>query len=388
MKTPVTIVGAGFSGLTLAYYLTKLNVPVEVLESKDQVGGLIQTFATSEGLVETAANAALASPDLEALFSDLGLALAPRLQESRSRYIYWDGPKRWPLTWRTSVKVAILMLGVKLGFKKPHPQESVQSWAERCVNKEFADRLIGPALQGVYAGDPTQLSATLVLRFLFEKRRHKGSVAPVAGMGACLTALAQYLKNKGVPIYLSTNYKGGTQSPVALCTSAWQAAEVDTPLSAQLAQCESVPLISATCFFKPDSHDLKGFGCLFPKEQGFSALGVLFNSSIFAERSPMRSETWIFSQKDLSDEQILKLIDEDRTRLRRTKSTPSISAKISRYPRALPHYTVKWERTLRQLTPPKNLFLHGNYLGHLGLSQILTRSRQLAQEIKDTYEHT
>ncbi len=52
-------------------------------------------------------------------------------------------------------------------------------------------------------------------------------------------------------------------------------------------------LVSATAFFSPHPQDLHGFGVLFPRDSGVSALGVLFNADIFPNRSTLRSETWI-----------------------------------------------------------------------------------------------
>ena len=43
MKREVTIIGAGISGLTTAYFLVKAGVPVRVLEKQSRVGGLLGT---------------------------------------------------------------------------------------------------------------------------------------------------------------------------------------------------------------------------------------------------------------------------------------------------------------------------------------------------------
>ncbi|NJL25286.1 MAG: hypothetical protein HC902_08975 [Calothrix sp. SM1_5_4] len=55
---------------------------------------------------------------------------------------------------------------------------------------------------------------------------------------------------------------------------------------------------------------------------------------------------------------------------------------ITRWARALPHYTVEWERALKSLRCEPPIFLHGNYLGQIGLARILAGSKKLAARIK------
>ena len=172
------------------------------------------------------------------------------------------------------------------------------------------------------------------------------------------------------------------------------AAEILKPvrpeLGSQLEKCESLPMVSATCFFDKSADDLKGFGCLFPESQGFAALGVLFNNCIFGDRSRRRSETWIFGgAKDLecvalADDLLLNKILDDREKLLGVRRQPA-SYKVSRWLRGIPHYTTSWEKVLAQLKFDPPLYLHGNYLGEIGLARIYSRSRRLADEIKEAH---
>jgi len=43
IKTDVIIIGAGLTGLTLAYKLTELSIPIVILEARNRVGGRIFT---------------------------------------------------------------------------------------------------------------------------------------------------------------------------------------------------------------------------------------------------------------------------------------------------------------------------------------------------------
>ncbi len=400
----MNIVGAGFSGLTLAYELTALGVPVKVFESQAQAGGLIATRVNRFGLVETAANAFLANADIERLFKELGLEFACQRPSRRRRYIFTDSkPRRWPLSIKATLKLLPLVLAqlTRREGHWPRPFETVHQWASRVVGVEIEQRLLAPALQGVYAGDIGRLSASLVLGRLFRgprpRRGHwRGSVSPKNGMGELTRKLSDAIVARGGKIQYSHRYvlSENVTEPTILCTSAWAAAQIlsarEPESAALLARCESLPLVSVTAFFPHQTGELRGFGCLFPESQGFHALGVLFADGIFADRSEQRAETWILGGArqmqvmTLDDEGVTAALAEDRRRLTGQPWRP-LSVDITRWPRALPHYTVEWERALSALSVPAPLFLHGNYLGHLGLAQIHQRSRTLARELKEKY---
>ncbi len=399
----VTVVGAGFSGLTLAYYLNRYGLRVTVVEKDSRPGGLISTQNTEYGLVETAANALLCNAEIEKLFADLELGFAYQPRERKNRYIFWKKPRRWPLSLWTTFKLVKLMIMTRLGFKgfQPLPRESVQAWARRMIGIEFEERLLTPALQGVYAGNVSRMSAALIVTKLFGKSKvtrgkRRGSVAPLHGMGELMTNLRTKLAASGVEFQFGKDFmiSEALKAPVVLCTSAWAAEKIVRgsypKLADTLKRCESLPLISVTAFFEPTKSDRKGFGCLFPKAQGFQALGVLFNASIFSGRSSKRSETWIYGGAgraeimQLDDVEILKHLGSDREKLTK-RMQPPLAATITRWPQALPHYTVEWEQALKEMHVERPLFMHGNYLGALGLSEIHQRSHDLAQQIRDLY---
>ncbi len=398
----VTVVGAGFSGLTLAYYLQKEGLQVTLVECQARCGGLISSVRNEFGLVESAANALLADVDTEALFKDLGVEFATRGVARKKRYIFWNSPSRWPLSLFSTLRLMWFGFLFKLGVNSvlPRPEESVRTWARRVVDIDFEQRLLTPALQGIYAGDSGRLSAQLLISGMLSGQKKKGalqgSVAPKDGMGALIEALRVHIVEAGAKVMTHTQYElpQDLKHPTVICTSAWDAAKIvlkaQPDLAMRLERCESLPIVSVTAFFEPHSDDLQGFGCLFPRSRGFTSLGVLFNSVIFGQRSRQRSETWIMGGADhpgivdFSDDEILAILCADRL-LFSGKDVRPIYFKISRWPRGLPHYTVEWERELRDLQIDPPLFLHGNYLGDLGLARIRARSQNLARRIKDEY---
>lgn len=403
MRT-VTIVGAGFAGLTLAHHLVKQGFHVEIHERQERAGGMIDALNGQYGLIETAANALLADAYVEELFEDLGLEFAEHLESRKNKYIYWEEPKRWTLPLVSSLKLARLIFHLKVtGMSDyfPGKGESVGEWAERVVDKDFEERFLGPALQGVYAGDVRRLSANLILKSFLSpgapKGSLRGSVAPAGGMVELINKMVESLKNAGtrfvfrskfeMPEYLTT--------PLVIATSAWSAAELlkngHPEISQVLQKCESLPLVRATCFYEPSDDDLQGFGCLFPMKQEFRSLGVLFDSCIFKGRSQKkRAESWILGGAmhpavvAYDDREIIAAIGKDRERLTGRHQTP-LEFHVTRWQRAIPHYTTSWEKYLKTIQTKPPLFLHGNYLGDLGLSRLHARSRQLATQIKEMY---
>jgi protoporphyrinogen/coproporphyrinogen III oxidase len=398
----VTIVGAGFSGLTLAFELQRLGLKVTVLERQKRAGGLLGTKRLPEGLAETAANALLANREVEELFNETGTVFAKQLPTRKKRYIFWESPKRWPLSKRSSAK--LVWTGARLAWGRsevfPRAGETVHEWSARVLDQETEDRLLQPALQGVFAGDTKVLSAPLTLSSMFqgksERGQWKGSVAPLGGMEELIANLEKTLTAGGGEIQYGVDFKMPEYmtEPIVLCTSAWNAADIvkthDPNLAQTLSACESLPLMTVTAFFAPHESDMQGFGCLFPPSQDFAASGVLFNTSIFEKRARKRSETWIFGgykREDFltwSDEQIAETIVKDRQRLTGRFEQPT-SFDITRWPRAIPHYSVAWEKTLKNVNAKPPLFLHGNYLGVIGLSRIYSRSRALAKSIQELY---
>jgi protoporphyrinogen/coproporphyrinogen III oxidase len=389
----INVVGAGFSGLVTAYNLTKQGLKVTVFERDKRAGGLISTERTPFGLVETAANAIVNSPAVEELFDDLRLEMLPSKRESRARYIFSKGRlKRWPLSIDGSVRMlaGLPFILQKSNKAKPKPLETVGDWSRRVLGEQAAKFLVAPALQGIYAGNPEEMSASLIFDRFFqeatsERPKIRGSVAPSNGMGQLIQKLEEYLIRNGVEIqYGQTLSAESVTRPTVFCGSAKAASQwlkpVEVVASQKLSQIELLPITTITIFMALRVTDTIGFGMLFPRGEGVEALGVLFNNHIFDNRSPVRSETWIYRGIDIGLEHVIK----DREFSLRQETRPS-EFRIQRWPEAIPHYTLQLEKTLNDgLILPKNIYLMGNYLGDIGLARILERSKKQALKIKET----
>ncbi len=397
----VKVVGAGFSGLVTAYYLVKAGFKVQVVERNARVGGLIHTIQTPQGPVETAANGIRNSVRLEAMCADLGVPLQTTRREARARFIFRGRPKRFPLS-----AAEILKLGFRFAASatswRPRPLETISDWGCRVVGEAATDFFLAPALSGIYAGDPDRLSASLVfgqavlpdhLRTTRPARpKLHGTVAPPSGMQQLIDGLGDYLDCAGVELVLNHEAHLEAGEPAVVCTSARAAAEcladIAPQLSESLRQIEMMPVLTATCQYNPSAAKLKGFGCLFPRSEGFRARGVLFNEFIFPGRGPAHSETWIFggaldpSIVELSDQELIQLIASERERLY-GEHHEAIGIHLTSWPQGLPHYSIDLERVLTKLpAPPAKVALVGNYLGRIGLAKLVERAAFVAERFR------
>lgn len=399
----VTVVGAGFSGLSAAYYLQKAGFQVEVLEERRRPGGLISTLREPFGLVETAANGLINSGYVEELFDELGLPLTPTLRTARRRYIFRDGrPRQWPLGLAGTFGLFSFFAKFFLARKglSPRPFESAREWATRVFGEEFARYLVEGALQGIYAGDAGRMSASLIFGRFFEapkvkrrKPRVRGTVSAPQGMGQLIETWRKHLESKGVEFHFEAKMDvllEAPRHPVVLATSAQAAArileKVDAERAEVLRKVELLPLMSVTMSFDAPSA-IRGFGCLFPPVEKRWALGVLMNDCIFPDRGAQGfSETWILGgahekaaeilQK--SDDEILALIQSERKVALGAPDSRILGYRVTRWPQAIPHYTTELERILPQIRGMRgNVVLIGNYLGQIGLAKILESAAEL-----------
>ncbi len=435
----VCIIGGGFSGLSLAYYLSRAGVKVELFEKSDRLGGLISTLSLGWGKVETAASGLIGSPLVDDLIHELDLEYADRPNQStRARYVFRERPRKWPLrvgeTLRLTQGLSKIGLhralnGVRNAGNETSGAKPLGITAKEWVSRQFGasafDYLIGPALQGVLGTDDVAADTLLdYVRGMRKKGRSKGqndgfkngdnqkryprgTVSPKQGMGDLILALSKKVEELGCITHLNTAAEWRDDITTVIAAPAYVAAGMVSErlpeLAHELAKIQYLPLTTATvAFSQNDGHDeiTNGFGCLFPKSEKFNALGVLFSSSIFDRPHDGEIETWLFGGPQASDEIIINKICIDRARLlRRIAGGNEVhrkllkNFKITHWSRALPHYDLSTSEVLRKvpriLADSRNarrghgagLYLTGNYLGEIGLGRILARNFELARQI-------
>lgn len=197
----VVVAGAGISGLSTAFWLTRAGLRVTVLEASSQVGGALETWRPDpaevpnlpEGrwLFEQGPNTVLESPEareaLGELLRDSGLG-DERLEaatESARRWVFHDGelhllPTSPPQILRTSLlSPAAKMRLLREPFVGRGPEDREETVAEmvrRRLGPEVLERAVEPFVSGVWAGDPARLSVQWAIPKLVQMERRHGSL--------------------------------------------------------------------------------------------------------------------------------------------------------------------------------------------------------------------
>ena len=187
----VVVVGAGVSGLSLAYRLRRSmpEASITVLEEADRPGGTTWTLREDGFVLEMGPNGFLDSkPTTKTLCQDAGLGdslITASEAAARNRYLLVDGRLRalptgpgsllmsGLLGWRG--KMSLLMERFR-GKRVDSEDESIDDFVRRRAGAEAADVLADALVTGIFAGDPKLLSLPACFPRLAQFERDHGSV--------------------------------------------------------------------------------------------------------------------------------------------------------------------------------------------------------------------
>lgn len=181
-KRRVAIVGGGLTGLSVAYALSKAreSVDVRLFEASSQLGGNIRTIRRNAFVIDAGPDSWVATkPHLTRLAREIGLGdeLIGTKPDTRKVYIVWGNQLHpmpeglvlgVPTMMRPFVETELLTLDAKLraGLDWLVPKktfgkdddESIASFLARRIGPQIGERIAGPLLGGIFAGDPELLS--------------------------------------------------------------------------------------------------------------------------------------------------------------------------------------------------------------------------------------
>ena len=172
----------------------------------------------------------------------------------------------------------------------------------------------------------------------------------------------------------------------------------DGKMAEMLRQVKYTSMISATGFFQKSAIEKfkPGFGCLIPRNEGITILGVLFNSCIFDHRVQdddlisltcmMRDDTNDQTLINSTDKALEELIINDLGKLFGQVEAPE-ELVVSRWENGIPLYSpelyqnwFKLDEILRQNHHNRHLF--GNYTGDISIRAMCQAAHQMFENLK------
>jgi oxygen-dependent protoporphyrinogen oxidase len=200
MMKRVIIVGGGITGLAAAHALEKATERCEVrlIEAAGQLGGNLQTIRHNGFVIDAGPDSWVAAkPHATKLAREVGLGdeLIGTRADTRRVYIVWQRklhpmPEGLILGVPTEIRPLVdsdllgwdakLRAGLDLVVPsrkwKNDEDESIGSFIARRLGGEVAERIAGPLLGGIFAGDPDALSVRACIPQLVEAEREHGSL--------------------------------------------------------------------------------------------------------------------------------------------------------------------------------------------------------------------
>lgn len=416
---------------------------------------MIQSVASDGCLFELGPQSFSSTSALDELCSDLGLD-AQRVEAPHGlpRFVLVDGkllavpmsPAAFLssslLDWKT--KFAILTEVLRTTHP-PEPDESIAAFTRRKFSHQLLDRLAGPFVSGIYAGDPEQISLRAAFPKVYEAERSAGSVvrdmfkttknpqAAVAvsrprrrpglisfkkGNESLISALAAKLVsslrcNAAVTSLARTEceFTLGIESNgireelrcdrLVLATPTKAAADLLRTLSpgtaSSLSEMSYAPVAVVSLGYRRDQVDnpLAGFGFLIPRSAGLRTLGTVWNSSLFPQHAPdghVLLSSFIGGATDpaafnLSDEELSATVHKENARILGISGAPAM-LRISKIERAIPQYNLGHTKRLQTIrdavgTLP-GLWLTGNYWDGPAVGSCIEHGIKIAERIRLT----
>jgi oxygen-dependent protoporphyrinogen oxidase len=450
---PALVVGGGISGLICAYSLQKAGIEVQLVETSPRPGGVINSVSRDGFLLELGPQSFSGTAALRQLCSEL--AISDQLLEAPTRaprYVLVDGklqpvPMSPPAFFMSSLingstKWALMrdIFGKSI---PPDADESVASFIRRKFSAQLLDRLVGPFVSGVYAGDPERLSIRSAFPQLHEAEKAAGSV--IRGM----MRLAKTKKGPRERPSLNT-FRGGNETLVLALAdklgpslrTGLRVTEISRPnggsfdarfggqgqeesvstkslifatptdvagnLLAQLdpsfesllspIEYAAVAVVSLGYRQSDVGHSLDGFGFLVPRSAGLRVLGTVWNSSLFPGRAPEGHVLLTSFVGGTTDPPAAKLNQQELSTLVHREISPILSIKtdpvfsnVTIWPRALPQYNLghgdRLSAISQRLSNFKGLKLVGNYLRGPAIGSCVEQALAVAEEIRSTLAH-
>lgn len=368
-KQRVVILGAGISGLSLAWYLSRSSLPLElvILEKTERAGGWVHTDDSTGFVFEKGPRAfkVSRSPATVSLLHELDLdkAIVWSEEKAHPRYLWLKNQLHRIPRGLFSLLFSPLMKGVwpvlftewKKAIK--YGDETVWDFISRRFNEKVAQLFFDPMVVGIFGGDSRYISIRACFPTLKQWEEEHGSV--LRGLWIALKAQEEGSKYSDVipelPLSAMYSLHGGTEQLVrhlveklsvqihyrtevsAICPKAqgidviagdqiFEADQVFCALpvaqtgfllkpwvpsvAARLSEVKSRSIAVVNVGYVNSVLPIRGFGYLTGMHSQEDVLGVVFDSSIFPQHNERPKETRLtvkLSDRGLSRETMIEM---------------------------------------------------------------------------------
>jgi oxygen-dependent protoporphyrinogen oxidase len=387
---------------------------------------------------------------LRTLCADLGIADQLVQAPPRApRYVLINGClKAVPLNPASLLTSSLLSSATKWRIARdvfgssrpPEHDESVGAFVRRKFGDELLDRLVGPFVSGIYAGDPERLSFRAAFPQLYAAEKSAGSVirgtlragkaskhprerptllsfrdgsdtlvqALARKIGACLhletEAIAVAERRAAGNCQFELRIRKGSSEQVLAASQLVLAApagicgallrDINPAFEAVLTGIDYAPVAVVSLGYRREhvGHSLDGFGFLAPRSSGLRVLGCVWNSSLFPDRAPtahVLMTSFVGGATDpnaaaLLPEELIALVHRELKPILQIRGGPEFSH-VQGYPRALPQYNVGHSERMIELERLRSqhpaLFFVGNYLHGAAVGTCIELALATAQRI-------
>lgn len=432
----IAIIGAGISGLALAYELEQRNIPCRVFDGGSEPGGLMRSRREGDYLIELGPNSLLGDADLLNWLDQLGLTPDIYFAKpvSKARYIFRNGGyQQLPSGPLAALFSPFFSWSTKKALWKERsnptvspPGETLSAFFRRRFSPEIVEYALAPFVAGIYAGDPDQLLVSETFPLLLEYEKKYGSVIngfiKNAGSSARrqsftfrdgLQTLPKTLASRLTNLHLNdavnrltktaTGWLLETQSGsypadavVLSCDTAAAAGLLEPALpevAKLLRQINYPPMIAVHSVYKRAAvgHPLNGFGGLNPRLENQFVAGHIWNSSVFDDRCP--ADEVIFTslvggqqgiaQTRESDETVRQRVHEELSRAFAIRAEKPVRQWLTRWERAIPQYDARIVPVNKQIPvlTENGVYVCANWHQGTSLSDCIRKGRELAVQL-------
>jgi oxygen-dependent protoporphyrinogen oxidase len=428
--------------------LQKAGIDVQLVEASPRPGGVINSVSRDGFILELGPQSFSGTAALRQLYSEIGIS--DQLLEAppkAPRFVLVDGklqpvPMSPPAFFMSSLidgstkwALARDIFGKSIS---PNEDESVAAFTRRKFSAQLLDRLVGPFVSGVYAGDPERLSIRSAFPQLHEAEQSTGSI--VRGM----MRLAKAKKGPRERATLNT-FRDGNETLVRAFANQLGSslrtglrvtevsrrsdgsfdvrfegpgqeecfstrllifatptdvtgrllAQLDSPFESLLTPVEYAAVAVVSLGYRKDDvgHSLDGFGFLVPRSAGLRVLGTVWNSSLFPGRAPddhVLLTSFVGGATDpgaanLNQQELTNLVHREISPLLSIKRDPVFS-NVTVWPRALPQYNLghgdRLSAISQRLAQFPGIRLIGNYLRGPAIGSCVEQALAVVEEVR------